>query len=81
MSEYTKTQLKLLDCVNEIDIREKPNETIFIISLHATYNDEDVNEVKDLAQSHGYYYRNRTTYHGNHALKFVRREKTKNWEL
>jgi len=42
------------------------------------HNDEDKNELKDLAESHGFYFRNRTRYHGNYALKLVRREENDN---
>jgi len=71
--------VKIIRLRKRIDVREKPDETILVISLYATYDDEDENEVKDLAKSYGYYYKIRTTYHGNYALKFVRRDKNNNW--
>lgn len=75
MSDYVKRKLELMDEVNDVEVRDYPEKTVIVVSLFATWSDEDADAVKQKAQSFGFYGGSPTSLRGSYALEFTKRDK------
>lgn len=76
MSEYAEKELRLMDEVNEVEVRNHPDKTVIIASLYATWDEDEAETVKKRAKTLGYYGGSPTSLHGSYALKFTKRERS-----
>lgn len=75
MSDYVARKLRLMDEVNDVEVRNKPEKTVIVASLFATHTDADEEAVQDKAKSLGFYGGTPTSLHGNYALRFSRTDR------